>query len=186
MKQQQSIFNFFAKVDSSSSSSATTNNNKPRPKFRVGFERVLKKVVDAQVIDDTYVPPVFVTGYVKEFHGDSENKDNSTYTIKFDTNINNKNHGQSPASASSASTSSPSSSLSAPSTEEWKESDVEFGIRLYKSIGTKVAKVFDDGIYNGHIADVNQEETMMITIPRFPCIVSSTRMAILKILPIMN
>jgi hypothetical protein len=149
MGKQSTLFNFFSKGDSSS----PTNNSKPRPKFKVGFERVLKKVVDAKVVDDTYVPPVFVTGFVKEFHGDSENTNNSTYTIKFEND--NGNYGQSPASASSVTSSTPSTT---PSTETWKESDVEFGVRLYKSIGTKIAKHFDDGIYNGHVSDVNQDD----------------------------
>ena len=161
MGKQSTLFNFFAKVDK------TTNQNKPRSKYKLGVDRVLKKVADAKIPQDDdeegeYVPPVFVTGRVKEFHpatGDSSNSEsNSTYyTIEFEspTTTTNNSNDASPSSESGASVAaSPSSSSSS---EQWKESDVEYGVLLHKSIGTKIAKYFDDEIFNGHVADVTKD-----------------------------
>jgi hypothetical protein len=108
------------------------------PKFLLGQTLVKKKLENKKDDNDN---PIFLTGVVKECVVKGKKQ---SYKIEWNN-----------VEKSSSSSSSLSTSMSS---ETWKESDVEWGVLLFQSIGLKISKEFGaDGTFNGEVVDLSRE-----------------------------
>jgi hypothetical protein len=152
MGKQTNLHSFFKTVASPAKEGGDSSPSKKpaAPKFRLKLTKVLKKVQEAVQGNDeeSYTPPVFAVGTLVAF-------EDETYTVEFDAlEIPDSPH-------SSSSNGSPSKSVASAhndKTEEtWTEQQVSEGVKLYKKMGTKIAKKFDAEIFTGEVKDISYD-----------------------------
>jgi hypothetical protein len=157
-KQQTSLLSFFAAAPKGAAPAAAASPVKAKvppaiPKFRLKVTQVRKKVAEAVCDNDKMqIPPLFVMGFLVEFHPkteDSAAQKEHEYTVEWEDD-------ESFAAANSGSRANAPHHLNNnnKTRERWTESQVSANKKLYHHLDSKIAKKFDQGVFVGQVVDV--------------------------------